>query len=276
MTKFKFKVGDKVVIKDNFHGHGFQMGDVVVISKLEFEAYKGHKVGDDPEECWAFDDYEIEEYKEEVKVQKFKVGDRVKMVKLRDGISYRFDKIGNEGTVVGFEPGLILVDVDCYDETWTYPLDYNCWEVIEEEHKLRVTSKVEPMCIYSFNSVEDMKVFLRIADQGGFDVTSCEYGIRENGLKNKFRVNNNKYITYGTYAYDAPSYTDYERVQFKVEEEKEMSKCKFKVGDLVKGNGPRRYFYTNDRMTKGKVINVYNQDFIRVKVLEHFGRCIRF
>ena len=63
----KFKVGDKVVLKDNFHGHGFQMGDVVVISKLKFGGYEGHKVGDEPEECWVFDDSEIEEYKEEVK-----------------------------------------------------------------------------------------------------------------------------------------------------------------------------------------------------------------
>lgn len=134
---------------------------------------------------------------------------------------------------------------------------------------MRVTSKVEPMCIYSFDSVEDMKVFLKIADQDGFNVVSCGNGIKLNGSDNKFRVNNSKYISYGTYAYDAPHFPDYERVQFKVEEVKEMPKCKFKVGDLVKGNDPRRYFYTNDKMTKGMVISVYDQDEIRVRILEH-------
>lgn len=74
----KFKVGDKVVIKDNLNFHGFQNGDVVVITRVNRGNYRGHKVGDDPEEWWAFDDSEIEEYKEEVKVQKFKVGDLVK------------------------------------------------------------------------------------------------------------------------------------------------------------------------------------------------------
>lgn len=57
--------------------------------------------------------------------------------------------------------------------------------------------------------------------------------------------------------------------KFKVEEEKEMPKCKFKVGDLVKGNDPRRYFCTNDKMAKGIVIRVYNKDEIRVQILEH-------
>lgn len=54
-----------------------------------------------------------------------------------------------------------------------------------------------------------------------------------------------------------------------IEEVKEMQKRKFKVGDLVKGNNPKRYFYTNDKMTKGMVIRVYDQDEIRVRILEH-------
>lgn len=54
-----------------------------------------------------------------------------------------------------------------------------------------------------------------------------------------------------------------------IEEESKMAKCKFKVGDLVKGNDPRRYFYTNERMTKGVVLEVYNHDDIKVKILEH-------
>lgn len=185
----KFKVGDKVVIKDNKNFHRFQNGDVVVITLIDCGTYGGHKVGDDPEEWWAFEDSEIEEYKEEVKVQKFKVGDKVRMVKLRsDGLSYSFDKIGNEGVVTGIGSGFIQVDVHCKGNTWegngwTYPLSNKCWELVEEE--------------------------------------------------------------------------------------KEMSKCKFKVGDLVKGNDPRRYFYTNDRMGKGVVLEVHNHDDIRVKILEH-------
>ena len=213
----KFKVGDKVVIKDDLNFHGFENGEVIIIKEVDkYGGYTGYRVGDAPENWMCFDDREIEEYKEEVNVQKFKVGDRVRMVKLRDGVQYSFDKIGNEGTVVEFESGLILVDVDCYDGIWTYPLDYNCWEVIEGESKVRVTSKVEPMCIYSFDSVEDMRKFIRIADQDGFNVTMCERGIKENGLKNKFRVCKNKFINYGTYVYDAPDYPEYERVQFKV------------------------------------------------------------
>ena len=66
----KFKVGDKVVIKGNLNFHRFQNGDVVVITMVDRNTYRGHKVGDDPEEWWAFEDSEIEEYKEEVKVQK--------------------------------------------------------------------------------------------------------------------------------------------------------------------------------------------------------------
>ena len=206
----KFKVGDKVVIKDNKNFHRFQNGDVVVISAVHSDRYRGHKVGDDPEEWWAFEDSEIEEYKEEVKVQRLKVGDRVRMAKLRsDGLSYSFDKIGNEGIVKEVLANFIQVDVHCKGNTWegngwSYPLECNCWEVIEEEPKMRVTSMVEPMCIYSFDSVEDMKVFLKIADQDGFDVINCEDGIEENGLKNKFRVNHNEFISYGTHAYDAP------------------------------------------------------------------------
>lgn len=167
---------------------------------------------------------------EEVKVEKFKVGDKVRMVKLRsDGLSYSFDKIGNEGVVKDVGSDLIRVDVHCKDNTWegnawTYPLNIKCWELVEEESKLRVTSKVEPMCIYSFDSEEDMITFLKIADKDGFDVINCEYGIEENGLKNKFRVSNGKWVTYGTFAYDPPEYPEYERVQFKVEEEKEKSK----------------------------------------------------
>ena len=276
MAKFKFKVGDKVVIKGDLNFHGFENGEVIVIKEVDrYGGYTGYRVGDAPENWMCFDDREIEEYREETKVQKFMVGDRVRMVRLRsDGGSYSFDKIGNEGVVKGIDSHLIRVDVRSKDNTiegndWTYPLENKCWEVIEEEPKLRVTSKVEPMCIYSFDSVEDMSTFLKIADQDGFDVINCDYGIEENGLRNKFRVNKNKYITYGTYAYNIPSYPDYERVQFKVEEEKEMSKCKFKVGDLVKGNNPRRYFYTNDKMTKGIVLEVHDHDDIRVKILEH-------
>ena len=198
----KFKVGDKVVIKDDLNFHGFENGEVIIIKEVDkYGGYTGYRVGDAPENWMCFDDREIEEYK--------------------------------------------------------------------EESKVRVTSKVEPMCIYSFDSVEDMRKFIRIADQDGFNVTMCERGIKENGLKNKFRVCKNKFINYGTYAYDVPEYPEYERVQFKVEEEKQMSKCKFKVGDLVKGKYPDRYVYTNDKMTKGMVISVYDQDFIRVKVLEH-------
>ena len=109
-------------------------------------------------------------------MKKFNVGDRVRMVKLRsDGLSYSFDKIGNEGVVTEIGSNFIQVDVHCKANTWegngwTYPLNNRCWELVEEESKLRVTSKVEPMCIYSFDSVEDMRKFLKIADQDEFDV----------------------------------------------------------------------------------------------------------
>lgn len=54
-----------------------------------------------------------------------------------------------------------------------------------------------------------------------------------------------------------------------IEEEREMPKYKFKVGDLVKGNDPRRYIITNDKMVKAKVLDVYGCDYIRIKILEH-------
>lgn len=272
----KFKVGDKVVIKDDLNFHNFENGEVVVIKEVDrYGGYTGYRVGDSPESWMCFDDREIEEYKEEVKVQKFKVGDKVRMVKLRsDGLSYSFDKIGNEGVVTGIGSKFIQVDVHCKGNTWggdgwTYPLENKCWELVEEKSKLRVTSKVEPMCIYSFDSVEDMRTFLKIADQDGFDTGSCERGIEKYGSDTKFRVTDDEYVTYGTYGYDTPRFPEYERVQFKVEEEKEMPKCKFEVGDLVKGNDPHRYFYTDDKMTKGVVLEVHNHDDIKVKILEH-------
>ena len=57
-----------------------------------------------------------------------------------------------------------------------------------------------------------------------------------------------------------------------IEEEREMPKYKFKVGDLVKGNDPRRYIITNDKMVKAKVLDVYGCDYIRIKNFRTPGR----
>lgn len=135
----KFKVGDKVVIKDNFNGHGFQMGDVVVISVVHSDGYRGHKIGDDPEEWWAFEDSEIEEYKEGGKVQEFKIGDRVRMVKKR---AYSFDRVGMTGTIIDIRLGRLLeIEVDEKEPPmdgggWTYWVEDENWELIKEEPKL--------------------------------------------------------------------------------------------------------------------------------------------
>jgi hypothetical protein len=46
---------------------------------------------------------------------------------------------------------------------------------------------------------------------------------------------------------------------------------KFKKGDIIKGteSGNRPYSVTNERMTRGEVVEVHNYDSVRVKVLEH-------
>lgn len=54
------------------------------------------------------------------------------------------------------------------------------------------------------------------------------------------------------------------------EEKQRETKHKFKIGDIVCGNGKGAYGYTNSNMTKGKVVdvNLYS-GFIDVKILEH-------
>lgn len=49
----------------------------------------------------------------------------------------------------------------------------------------------------------------------------------------------------------------------------EPPKNKFKVGDIIKGNDPDRYTYTNSDMTKGEVVELVDNDKIRIKILEH-------
>lgn len=48
-------------------------------------------------------------------------------------------------------------------------------------------------------------------------------------------------------------------------------KHKFKVGDIVRGNDRSNSIYdtTNDNMTKGEIIKVYNNDYFAVRILEH-------
>lgn len=58
-----------------------------------------------------------------------------------------------------------------------------------------------------------------------------------------------------------------------IKEEKKVEtkhKHKFKIGDIVCGNGMGRYGYTNSNMTKGKVVDVNpHTGFIDIKVLKH-------
>ena len=55
------------------------------------------------------------------------------------------------------------------------------------------------------------------------------------------------------------------------EEKKVETKHKFKVGDIVCGNGKGRYGFTNADMTKGLVVGVGCFGYIDVKILEHRG-----
>lgn len=50
-------------------------------------------------------------------------------------------------------------------------------------------------------------------------------------------------------------------------EEVKVEATKFKVGDIVKGNDPERYAYTNNNMIAGEVVSVDGTD-LRVKILE--------
>ena len=68
-------------------------------------------------------------------------------------------------------------------------------------------------------------------------------------------------------------YVDKDMVTVYKEVEKEEEKVvnKFKVGDVVKGKigSKTRYAITNEYMTRGEVVNVNDNDEIKVKVLEH-------
>lgn len=44
---------------------------------------------------------------------------------------------------------------------------------------------------------------------------------------------------------------------------------KFRVGDIIRGIEGNRYSWTDEKMTRGKVIEVYSRDKIRVEILEH-------
>lgn len=48
---------------------------------------------------------------------------------------------------------------------------------------------------------------------------------------------------------------------------------KFKVGDLVRGTKNSPYNITDEDMTLGKVVDVYKEDGICVKILEHRQQC---
>lgn len=54
-----------------------------------------------------------------------------------------------------------------------------------------------------------------------------------------------------------------------------MGKCKFKVGDIVRGIANGRYSITDEDMTKGEVVGIRTDGLIVVKVLKHkFGMAI--
>lgn len=142
----RFNVGDKVVMVRPSCYSFDKVGNTGTVTSVEpglvlvvVDDYRMPRGGGG----WAYfesaENWEL--IKEESKVAKFKVGDRVKMVRLRnDGLSYSFDKIGNEGVVKDISSRLIQVDVHCKDNTWegngwNYSLECNCWEVIEEESK---------------------------------------------------------------------------------------------------------------------------------------------
>ena len=107
----KFKVGDKVVIKDDLNFHGFENGEVIIIKEVDkYGGYTGYRVGDTPENWMCFDDREIEEYKEEVNVQKFKVGDLVKG-KYPDRYVYTNDKMTKGMVISVYDQDFIRVKV---------------------------------------------------------------------------------------------------------------------------------------------------------------------
>lgn len=55
MAAVKFKVGDKVKIKKNLHGHGFEIGEKVIITKVNTGDYRA----DNADDYWYVEDEEL-------------------------------------------------------------------------------------------------------------------------------------------------------------------------------------------------------------------------
>ena len=134
-TSMEFKVGDKVKVSDSWRGNS---GKVGTISRTDWGTMYKYRVEFEDADPESFKEEELESVKEEEKVMKFKVGDKVRMI--RNTYGHR-GKIGTLGKIDDSTMPYCVVFDDGRKE-WCYGHEF---KLLKEEKvmKFKVGDKVK-------------------------------------------------------------------------------------------------------------------------------------
>lgn len=122
------------------------------------------------------------------------------------------------------------------------------------------------------NCVKEVKRLAKVGEYVKIVNAVSSYGNYKNGDILKIVDDAYGYARYGHHPGEALYNHEYVILEgYKPEKEGEPKEPhKFKVGDIVKGNNPVRYCFTDDDMTRGKVTKVSKDGkYISVEILEH-------
>ena len=147
-TSMKFKVGDKVKVSDSWRGNS---GKVGTISRTDWGTMYKYRVEFEDADPESFKEEELESVKEEEKVMKFKVGDKVK-VKEKQSFTKSDLKTGMGVVLRDGSKGHVLLGTEAGDVIRFINGGSNQWASVDEYDENMIdcdTSAMDLIEVYS-------------------------------------------------------------------------------------------------------------------------------